>query len=381
VETREILIVKLSSIGDVVHTLPSLEALYRLDPQAHITWLVEEEASQLIQGHTFLSRVMVSKRKRWVKQLRKPVLWLQTVKEIIRFVTELRSVNYDLVIDFQGLFKSGLLVFLCRGKRKVGFDNAKEMSFLFLTERYPVGLPEQHALEKNLTLVKSLSGSIDQSGIPYKEHSCKNIVTNEKEKRKVDEFLRKHEIVDEKPLLAVHPMARWETKLWDVHKFARLSDQLIKDYNAQIVFTGQKQDAPVITKIISLMNRPAVNASGETSLKELAYLLERSQLIITTDSGPMHIAAAMGTPVVALFGPTAPWRTGPYSKSAEIVRNDLYCSPCFKKHCSHISCMKGITVEDVLKAVDSRLLMKKTDRGITSLRKHENSVENERGGS
>jgi lipopolysaccharide heptosyltransferase II len=159
-------------------------------------------------------------------------------------------------------------------------------------------------------------------------------------------------------------MARWETKLWDVQKFARLSDQLIRDYNAQIVFTGQKQDARVITKIISLMNRPAVNATGETTLTELAYLLERAQLIITTDSGPMHIAAAMGTPVVALFGPTAPWRTGPYSKSAEIVRNDLYCSPCFKKKCNHISCMKDISVEDVLKAVGSRLLMKKRTEGL-----------------
>ena len=104
------------------------------------------------------------------------------------------------------------------------------------------------------------------------------------------------------------------------------------------------------------MNQYAVNASGETTLKELAYLFQRAQLVITTDSGPMHIAAAMGIPVIALFGPTAPWRTGPYSKNAKVVRTDLHCSPCFKKKCNHISCMNDIAVEDVLAAVDTLLL-------------------------
>ena len=235
----------------------------------------------------------------------------------------------------------------------MGYDKSREMSYLFLNERYPPGSKEQHALEKNLTLVKFLGGSFDESDILYKESSRKSIIINEKEKCKVDGFLRKHEIVDEKPLIAIHPMARWETKQWDAQKFARLSDQLIKHYNAQIVFTGGKQDGPVIANIISLMKERAVNASGETTLKELAYLFKCSQLVITTDSGPMHIAAAMGTPVIALFGPTAPWRTGPYSKNATIVRKSLYCSPCFKKKCNHISCMKDITVKDVLEATDS----------------------------
>ena len=362
-ETGEILIVKLSSIGDVVHTLPSLEALYRLYPHAKITWLVEEESSELIRGHPRLSRVIVSKRKRWIKQLRRPALWLPTIKEIFGFVYELRSVNYDLIIDFQGLFKSGLLVFLCRGNRKVGHDRSRELSYLFLTERYPPGFTEQHALEKNLNLVKSLSGTYDGRDIRFNANSRESINTNEKEQRKVDCFLREHEIVDQKPLIAVNVMPRWVTKQWDAQKFARLSDQLIKDYNAQIVFTGHKQDTPVIANIISRMTQTAVNASGETTLKELAYLFKRSQLMITTDSGPMHIAAAMGTPVIALFGPTAPWRTGPYSKSAKIVRSDLYCSPCFKKKCDHISCMKDITVENVLEAVDKQFLMTKRSEG------------------
>jgi lipopolysaccharide heptosyltransferase II len=167
--------------------------------------------------------------------------------------------------------------------------------------------------------------------------------------------LNQHKIIDGKPLIVVHTMSRWETKLWDSPNFVRLADRLIDKYGAQIIFSGQKQDSPSIEKIISLMSGQAVNASGKTSIKELACLLKYAQLVITTDTGPMHIAAAMGTPVVALFGPTAPWRTGPYSKKAAIVTGQLTCSPCYSRTCKHISCMKAITVEDVLAAVNRQL--------------------------
>ena len=358
VEKGEILIIKLSSIGDVVHTLPSLGALYHLYPSANITWLVEEDASTLLEGHPYLNRVIVSRRKRWLAQFKKPSLWVSTVQQIIRFIRKVRSVDYDLIIDFQGLLKSGLLVFLCRGKRKVGYDKSRELSYLFLNERYPPGPLEQHALEKNLNLVKSISGATDREDIFQGGNRTSLIAIGEKERRTVDDFLKEQEIIDSKPLIVVNTTARWETKLWDFHNFARLSVQLIDKYDAQIVFSGPKPDSPSIEEIISLMRGQAVNASGKTTLKELAYLLKRADLVITTDSGSMHIAAAMGTPLVALFGPTAPWRTGPYSKNAEIVKSQLVCSPCFKRTCKHSSCMKGITVEDVFYTVDRQLQRK-----------------------
>ena len=320
VETGEILIIKLSSIGDVVHTLPSLDALHNIYPQANITWLVEEDASTLLEGHPYLTRLIVSQRKRWIAQFKRPSLWVATVQQIIGFVKEVRSANYDLVIDFQGLLKSGLLVFLCRGKRKVGYDKSRELSYLFLNERYPPGPVEQHALEKNLSLVKASTAAGATSNRDHEENRSCSIAISENERGKVDGFLKHHGIIESKPLIVVNTMTRWETKLWDFHNFARLADQLIDKYDAQIIFSGQKNDSPSIEKIISLMGQQAVNASGETSIKELACLLERAHLMITADSGPMHIAAAMGTPVVALFGPTAPWRTGPYSKKCE------YCS-------------------------------------------------------
>ncbi len=354
-ETGEILIIKLSSIGDVVHTLPSLDALNHLYPHANITWLVEEDASSLLEGHPYLSRVIVSRRKRWLSQLKRPSLWFTTVQQIFRFIKEIRSVNYDLIIDFQGLLKSGLLVFLCRGKRKVGYDKSRELSYLFLNERFPPEPLEKHALEKNLNLVKSLSGFADGEDILQGGNRSSIIAVGERERRTVEAFLKQEGIIDSKPLIVVNTTTRWETKLWDSPNFARLSDQLIDQYDAQIIFTGQKIDSPSIDEIMSLMRGQVVNASGKTTIKELAYLLQRAALVITTDSGPMHIAAAMGTPVVALFGPTSPWRTGPYSKNAATVKSQLSCSPCFKRTCKHCSCMKGISVEAVLSAVDRQL--------------------------
>lgn len=108
-------------------------------------------------------------------------------------------------------------------------------------------------------------------------------------------------------------------------------------------------------EIIESMDEQAVNLAGQTGLKELAYLYSKCQLLITTDTGPMHIAAAMGCPVVALFGPTAPWRTGPYGRGHKVVRDDIECSPCFKKRCNHVSCMKNITVDKVFETVKEKL--------------------------
>jgi 3-deoxy-D-manno-octulosonic-acid transferase/heptosyltransferase-1 len=131
---------------------------------------------------------------------------------------------------------------------------------------------------------------------------------------------------------------------------AGLADRLISTYNAHLVYTGTAGDATYIDGIISRMRCPAVNAAGNTTLKELACLISRARLCVTTDSGPMHLAVAVGTPVVALFGPTAPWRTGPYTERARIVRAQAPCSPCYKRTCDSMICMNEIGVDQVMEA-------------------------------
>ena len=344
----EILIVKLSAIGDVIHTLPALAALHQQFPESNITWVVEEKAYDVIKDHPYLKRVVVSKRKGWLKNVKKPSLWYPTLKEIIKFIKELRSQNYDLVIDFQGLLKSALLILLSKGKRKVGYDKTREMSFLFLNEKIPACPQDQHAVEKNINLTRYLGAEIDEVRFI--------ISIGEEDKRKIEYLLSENKLSTSKLLIIMSTQASWMTKIWDPSKVAKLSDRLIEKYDAQLVFTGGKDDYSSIEKILSLMNHRVVNASGKTSLKELAYLLSISDLMITMDSGPMHIASAMGTPTVALFGPTAHWRTGPYCNNAIIIGNHLPCSPCFKKRCDKgKACMEKISVGEILEAVDKQL--------------------------
>ena len=152
------------------------------------------------------------------------------------------------------------------------------------------------------------------------------------------------------PLILINAPTGWITKRWDSDKLAALADRLIRTYNAHVIYTGAAGDTSYINAIIALMKYPALNAAGNTTLKELACLISRARLFVTTDSGPMHLAVAVGTPVVALFGPTAPWRTGPYTERARIVRTQAPCSPCYKRTCDSMICMNEIGVDQVMEA-------------------------------
>ena len=343
-----ILIVKLSAIGDVIHTLPALTALRRHHPDARITWLVEEAAADLVRGHRALDRVLVSRRKHWLQELRGPGR-ARSLREMRAFIRALRDTRYDLVLDFQALLKSAVLIALARGRRKVGFGpglSHMEHSYLFLNERIPAVDMEIHALDRGLMLLEAL-------GIPRGPLSY-DLPVGESDRLAADRLLRRHGIGASRPLVAVNPVAKWETKLWSPAAFARLADRLVHRCGAQVVFTGSGEDRPAVADILSRMAFPAVNLAGETSLKTLAALYRRCRLLISTDTGPMHLGCAAETPVIALFGPTAPWRTGPYGSRHRVIRTGIACSPCFKRTCplGTGDCMRRIGVERVFEAAE-----------------------------
>ena len=336
---KSILIVKLSAIGDVVHSLPLLEVLRKNFPEARIDWLVEEEGSQIIEGHKDLDRMIVSRRKSWQRRFLRLDRKAALIREIGDFIRSLRAIRYDVVIDLQGLFKSGILIGLSRGRRKIGFTGGgKEGSYLFLTERPHFFDYRKHALDRYLAAAESLACSINswKGEIPVRPV----------DRERVDRLLRRHSLYHD-VMVAINPVARWETKLWDGQKYAPLADKLQRELSCKVLFTGSMEDRPLIDRIAERMETRPLNLAGEINLKELAYLYTRCRLVISTDTGPMHIAAAMNTPVVALFGPTAPWRTGPYGKIHRVIREELSCSPCFRKKCSHRTCMSSITVDRV----------------------------------
>lgn len=339
-----ILIVKTSAIGDVIHTLPALNALRRKYPEARIDWLVEEAAADLVIGHKALDTVLVSRRKTWVRDLKQGKV-LAAWRGFSEFVKSLRDTEYDLLIDFQGLLKSGIFVGLARAKRKVGFGKGMEhaeCSYIFLNEPIPPVNMDQHAAIRELLLLKAIG--VESEEVVF------DLPIGQEQREKVAQLLASEGIDPVKPLVAINPMTTWKTKHWRNERFARVADQLL-DRGVSVVFSGGSQDVQGIEGIRGAMAGKAASLAGKTTLKELAALYERVAVLITTDTGPMHLAAAAGTPVVALFGPTAPWRTGPFGSGHKILRTDIACSPCLKKHCDHeLACMAGITVDQVVQA-------------------------------
>ena len=340
-----ILIVKMSAVGDVIHTLPALNAIRKHYPDAHIAWLVEEAASDLVAGHDAVDRVLISGRKRWIKGIFGSGN-VGDLKEAYRFIRQLRDTRYDLILDFQSLLKSGVLIGLSKGKRKVGFGKGMEHtehSYWFLNERVPAVSMEHHALLRGMMLLEAL-------GIPYRGIVF-DLPVHNRDRDVVRDLLARHGVTKEKRLVAIHPMAKWDTKLWDNEKFSALADRLMEEFEANVVFTGSLADRDTIEQIISAVQRDAANLAGETTLLTLAALYEQAEFVVSPDTGPMHLAAAVGTPVVALFGPTAPWRTGPFGSGHQIIRAALECSPCFKRKCETKECMERITVEDVIDGI------------------------------
>ena len=311
---ESILIIKLSAIGDVVHTLPFLDVLRKNFPYARIDWLVEEQASQVIAGHPGLDRAIVSERNSWKRRLLNGKTCMPVIREVKEFLKELRAHEYDLVIDLQGLLKSGVLTGLSKGKRKIGMGGAREGGWIFLNER-PVPVDyDQHAIDRYLRVAKYLDceysswkGDISVSG---------------SDKKWVNDLLNADGI-QKRPLVVINPMARWKTKLWEPERFAVLADRITDELSCEVLFTGSNMDRSVTEDISKKMKRRSVNLAGRTSLKQLACLFTKCSALVTTDTGPMHIGAAMGCRVVALFGPTAPWRTGPHGQSHKVIRADL----------------------------------------------------------
>ena len=348
---ENILIVKLSAIGDVIHTLPALNAIRRKYPEARITWLVEEAAAGIIEGHPALDRVLVSRRKSWLRGLTGPAKY-RHAREVINFLKELRDTRYDMILDFQASLKGGLLIALARGRRKIGFGPGlehQEHSDLFLNEKVPAVDMEIHALTRGLMLIENIGIHTDR--IEYR------LPVSDRDRGDINALLADAGVDRRAKLVAINPVAQWETKLWDNAKFAALADLLIERYAVPVVFSGGPADRPIVAAITAGMRHRALNFTGRTSLMGLAALYERATCLVSTDTGPMHLAAAVGIPVVALFGPTAPWRTGPFGEGHRVVRTDCSCAPCFQRRCETAHCMAGITVARVAAEIEQLQLL------------------------
>lgn len=324
------LIVKLSALGDVVQSLPVAMAIRRQMPEAQIDWLVERPSAGLLQGHPALNRVLVSPRHQMAEASGLPL------SPLSRFGRELRAVRYDAVVDLQGLMKSAICVALSRADRKIGWRRGKEpLAAWAYKERLAPFDPDRPALERYLDMLEPL-------GLERPAQVEFGLTPQPAELAAARALLPWDD--DGRLLVVLHPMAKWDSKLWPLVHWVELA-RLLGGQGARLVVSGTAEDA----KIARLIEHRAglgpdlLDLSGRTGLKELAALLSLADAVVCTDTGVMHLAAAVEAKVVALFGPTAPWRTGPFGRDHIILRAGLDCSPCFERFCPELRCMEQIS--------------------------------------
>jgi heptosyltransferase-1 len=337
-----ILLVKLSAIGDVVHTLPALVALRNRYPDAHLSWLVDEAASDLLCSHPMLNEVIICPMRRFGKLCGNPRQWPKLIKEAGSFISRLRSKSYDVVIDFQGLLKSGVLIGFSRGVCKLGFAKGREGSSIFLTDKLPRYDPDEHAVLRYLRLASHLDADIKEPKFP--------LAIGKADIDRAGQLLKEAGAGD-CHILCLNPGATWETKRWAPKRFAEVADNCFERWDMVPIIVGGPGDKCLASDIAGLAKHTVVDFTGLTSLRTLAALYQRVGAVVSTDTGPMHLASAAGAPLVALFGPTAPWRTGPFGREQQVIRLGLPCSPCFKRHCPDPKCMMDISSEQVIEEV------------------------------
>ncbi len=330
---KRILIVKLSSIGDVVHTLPVLSALKKKYPKRYIAWVVKKKAKDILLDHPHLNEVILYEG-----------IWKTTRK--------LRSLKFDLAIDLQGLFRSGLLILLSGAGVRLGFSraNSRELSHLFLNQRVTPREEDRHVIDKNLSLLRPL-------GIEVREKEFIIPVSNEN-REYIAHFLKEKGVASNDLLIALNPGASWQSKLWPAERWAELADRLIEKLKAKIVFLWGPGEKNFINRIVKMTeNKPII--SCKTNLKELACLISKCRLFVGGETGPLHIACALNIPSVALIGPTNSVRNGPYEEGHIVIEKDLPCRGCWRHECKRLDCMKLITVDEVFSAVERQLQGKK----------------------
>ena len=338
---EKILIVKLGAIGDVIHTLPALSALRKHYPDAFIAWLVGEKAAPLLEGHPLLDRLFI--------------LSGPTAKGFMSTLKEIRKISFTTTLDFQGLVKSGFWAKATGAGLRIGFAlSACRESLNILFSNKKIEPPEKtHIIQINLSLLQGLG--IQPSGTHFlfpENQTAEATVASQLKKMNLKEYI------------LINPGAAWQTKRWPVGKFARLVERIKKDlgYPCLILWGPGERE---IAEDINRRSRNEGIIAFPTSLMELLALVKNATLYVGGDTASLHMATAMGVAVVGIYGPTSPWRNGPFIDADLVAFRELECSHCYKRECRKMDCFEGINVETVFELVVERL--KKSDAGAAGL--------------
>ena len=336
-EYKNILLIKMSSLGDILHTLPFAAALRRRFPKARITWLVHPQFAGFVPDAPVIDEVLYFDKVKFNK-----LGWGDKYRYFCQMRSLLHSKRFDLVIDMQGLFKSAVLAAISGCSERIGYCELREGSGL--VSRAICGAhSREHVIERYLDVARYLGAQV--KSLADVEFPMPDLAAEE---QAVREKLRAKGLPQGQRYVVMAPGARWETKCWPVEHYAALASRISGDGD-YIVLAGGPDDAAKGAAIVqAAQTRRVIDMTGQTSLRELAALIKNCFIYISADTGPLHFAAALKKPLIAMYGPTKADRTGPYgSDNSTVLLSPAKCAGCLKKHCDKWHCMHDITPEAV----------------------------------
>ena len=335
---RRICIIKPSSLGDVVHSLPILPELRKLWPDAHLSWVVAGSFRSLLENRADLDRV--------IPYDKGPSgISMKGVRGLSRLCWTLARERFDLTIDLQGLLRSGLMTSATRATVRVGLQDAREGARWFYTHRVDAARTEVHAVDRVMLVAEALGGqpSDPEFSLPISAD---------------DESWADQTLAGTtRPTLVLNAGSRWATKRWPVQHFAEVARRAVAEFDAGIVAVGAPEDRGLVDGIRESLGRtPVLDLCGSTTLLQLAALSRRADVYLSNDTGPLHLAAAAGASVVGVYTCTEPRLTGPYGPRAAVVKSCVWCAPSFLKTCDRLECHDEVSPDRVWSVVRPRLI-------------------------
>jgi heptosyltransferase-1 len=342
-EPSRVCIIKPSSLGDVIHSLPILAALRDRWPRAHLTWVVNRPLQDLLRGHCDLDELIVYDRApKGIDQL-----GLVTTGKLY---WTLGRGQYDLTIDLQGLLRSALMTAATRARVRVGVADAREGARFFYTDLVEAPRLRLHAVERIQRVARALDADASQPRF--------NLPIREADRLWAREVLKGVP----GPRIVLNVGARWATKRWPPEHFATIGRRAVSELGAGLIAVGAPEDRPLVDQLLrQLGSVPVLDLCGRTSLLALAAVAAEADLVISNDTGPLHVAAAAGARVVGVYTCTSPKLTGPYGPRVATVQSCVWCAPSFVKKCHRLDCMSELTPNRVWPIVRSQLVRETSD--------------------
>ena len=334
---KRILIVEVNWIGDVLFSTPFIRSVREAYPQSHIACLVHPRCREMLASNPRINELIIYDEEGVHRSLAGKA----------RLVGELRTRQFDAAFILHRSFTKALLTLLAGIPTRIGYATKRRRGVLTQAVAEPVAA--MHKVEYFLGIARA-------AGIEPRSTAYEFFVTD-KENVYISGLLERNGIGPEERFVVINPGGNWDPKRWPKERFARLADALIERFGVRVVVTGAEKDVVLANEIRRLMKHAAVVLAGQTTLKQLGALLGRAALVVANDSGPMHMAVAMKTRVIALFGPTSPALTGPYGGDTYTVlfKNTQCAVPCYDTACTVHTCMSAVTVEDALRAAEGMI--------------------------